>query len=358
MARWFRIVLVTTLISSLVSTAFVLALPRLAPSWFLIRSPAAQVSPAVPDPAGTAQTAQTRTASLPGTAQTPQTGNASPPIRPAGGPSDSEPWWARLIGKIAWPAGLILGLLLIAWNSRLRRLFGAGSRLVRRINAGGVEMEISSESVDEVRQQLRGSFRELVGNARDEYERMADLQDIDLRLAAVVEKEIVPGLGGVRPAGLRATIHVRDIVFKDYLYQLVNYHPNGGGAHRRFSQRYGIIGRAWRTGVSHGTGNAFGSTASEESLVEEWGMTREETHGVLNSRPSCLSVLLRAGGIDVGILYIDSSAKRAFGTNDEASTYSLALEQKPLVVELAAAVERALAPLRAAGPNLDLKELG
>lgn len=344
MTRWFRVVIVTIVLSSIISTGMLLALPRLAPSSFVVERPRF----------GTAAPTGTRSVSAaPGPSQ----------LRPAPSPPkaaqvEPEPWWARLVGKVAWPAGLLIGLLLIAWNSRLRRLFGAGSRLVRKISAGGVEMEISSEAVDEVRQQLRGSFRELVGNARDEYERMADLQDVDVRLAAVIEKQLVPSLGGARPPGLRATIHVKDIVFKDYLYQLVDYHPAGGGAHRRFSQRFGIIGRSWRTGKSHGTGNAFGSAASEESLVEEWGMNRDETHGVLNTRPSCLSVLLRSAGVDVGILYVDSSKRDAFGNDRAAQIYSVSLEAEPLVVGLAAAVERVLAPLRAAGPNLDLKDIG
>jgi hypothetical protein len=54
--------------------------------------------------------------------------------------------------------------------------------------------------------------------------------------------------------GLRATIHINDVIFPDYLYQLVDYYPGDGGAHRRFSQRYGIIGRSWRSKTSHGTG--------------------------------------------------------------------------------------------------------
>lgn len=234
----------------------------------------------------------------------------------------------------------------------------AGTTLVRSIRAGGIEMEISSEAVDDVRAQLRGSFRELVGNARDEYERMADLQDIDRRLANVVEQEVTAHFSQPRPADLRATIHVRDIIFRDYLYQLVNYYPKGGGAHRRFSQRYGIIGRSWRSRKSHGTGNAFGNHASEESLVEEWGMTTDEAHGMLNSRPSCLSILLRSGGVEMGILYIDFSTENAFGEDPDAQQFAAELESKPCVSELATAVERALAPLRAAAPNFELKELG
>ncbi|PTS75003.1 hypothetical protein DBR17_16315 [Sphingomonas sp. HMWF008] len=247
---------------------------------------------------------------------------------------------------------------MIGWNTRLRRIFGTGTRLIRKVSAGGVEMEINSEAVDEIRDKLRGSFRELVGSARDEFERMADLQDLDRHLEAVVESALLSMVAGGRPAGIRATIHVRDIVFRDYLYQLVDYYPLGGGAHRRFSQRYGIIGRSWRSGKSHGTGNAFGALASTETLIEEWGMTRDETHGILNTRPSCLSVLLRVDSVPVGLLYVDSTTRDAFGDNQAAQKLAISLETQPLIVKLAGSVERTLTPLRVGGPNLDLKELG
>lgn len=273
--------------------------------------------------------------------------------------SSASPLWAALIGKLAWPLSLLIALAMIGWNSRLRRIFGTGSRFVRKVSAGGVSMEISADAVDEVRDQLRGSFRELVANARDEFERMADLQNLDDQLEVVIEKTLLPAIASKRkPDNLRATIHVRDVVFRDYLYQLIDYYPRGGGAHRRFSQRYGIIGRSWRSGKSHGTGNAFGSSPSAETLVEEWGMTREETHGVLNEKPSCLSIILRADDVAVGILYVDSSEKNAFGDSETAQKLALALEDMPACKKLAAAVERALTPLRIGGPNLDIKELG
>lgn len=266
-----------------------------------------------------------------------------------------DPLLVALAGK--WPLALLLALVLIAFSSRLRRIFGAGSKLVRKVSAGGVEMEISSEAVDQVRAQLKGSFRELVASARDEYERMSDLQEVDLRLEAVVEKHIRTTF--LNAKGMRATVHVPDIIFKDYLYQLLDYYPKGDGAHRRFSQRYGIIGRSWRSQESHGTGAAFASAqGSEKALVKLWGMTRREAHGKLNEKPSCLSVLLRSGQALVGVLYVDSDDRDAFGVTKEAMKLVKALEKEELVLELAAAIERTLAPLRAAAPNLDINKLG
>jgi hypothetical protein len=334
MRKWLLAVLVIAVVSTTIGISAFVAAPRLS-SWLGISEPALTIRSS--SPAAAAGDEKRAVVAL---------------------PTPTDPWLVSLVGKIAWPLALLFALAMIGWNSRLRRIFGTGTRLVRKVSAGGIEMEISAEAVDEIRDKLRASFRELVGSARDEFERMADLQDLDRHLEAVVEGALLPKVTGTRPGGLRATVHVRDIVFRDYLYQLVAYYPLGGGAHRRFSQRYGIIGRSWRSGKSHGTGDAFGARASSETLIEEWGMTRDETHGVLNSRPSCLSVLLRVDSVPVGILYIDSTARDAFGDTKAAQELVDSLETHPLVVKLAASVERTLTPLRVGGPNLDLKELG
>jgi hypothetical protein len=334
MRKWISLVLVAALVSAIVGIGTFVAAPSLS-AWLGVPATAIVNLPSHPSATSEDKPRVATTSTSPG-----------------------DPWWVSLAGKIAWPMALLIALGMIGWNSRLRRIFGTGTRLVRKVSAGGVVMEINAEAVDEVRDKLRASFRELVSSARDEFERMADLQDLDRHLEAVVESALLPKIAGGRPAGLRATIHVRDIVFRDYLYQLVDYYPLGGGAHRRFSLRYGIIGRSWRTGKSHGTGNAFGTLASTETLVEEWGMTRDETHGVLNPRPSCLSVLLRVDTVPVGIVYIDATARDAFGDTKTAQKLVAALEIEPLVVKLAVAVERTLTPLRVGGPNLDLKELG
>jgi len=338
MQRWLYTVLLSAGVSSGLCIAAIFALPLLVKQQEIRQQPDIRLPVAEPSPLATANSRAI--------------GGATP-VSEA-----HEPWGVTLAGKIAWPSALLLALAMIGWNSRLRRIFGTGTRLVRKISAGGVEMEISAEAVDEIRTKLRGSFRELVGSARDDFERMAELQDLDSHLKTVVEHTLLSKLADRPPAELRATVHIRDIVFRDYLYQLIEYYPLGGGAHRRFSQRYGIIGRSWRSEKSHGTGDAFDGGTSAEVLIEEWGMTRDETHGVLNARPSCLSVILRKDMVPVGILYVDSTIRNAFGDNTAAKSLASELETAPHVIKLAVAVEKTLAPLRLGGPNFNLKDLG
>ena len=238
----------------------------------------------------------------------------------------------------------------IAYNARLGRIFGFGTRLVKKVAAGGVEIEINSETIELVQRQLHGTFEELISGAADEYERIAEIQDVPTLLKNAIIANLPRGIDG-----LRGTIHVNDVIFPDYLYQLVDYYPAGGGAHRRFSQRYGIIGRSWRSKTSHGTGDAFaGAGGSVQALVENWGMTEEEAHGQVNGRPACLSVVVKHQSIPVGILFVNSRKKDAFGDEVAALALAKTIEVSPSVLQLAEALAKTLAPLRTAAPSLKI----
>ena len=91
---------------------------------------------------------------------------------------DASLWWVQLIGRLAWPVTLLLALCFIAYNRRLGKILGFGTRLVKKITAGGVQIEINSEAVELVQRQLHGTFQELITDAADEYERIAEVQDV------------------------------------------------------------------------------------------------------------------------------------------------------------------------------------
>jgi hypothetical protein len=178
----------------------------------------------------------------------------------------------------------------VAYNARLGRIFGFGTRLVKKITAGGVEIEINSETLELVQRQLHGTFEELITGAADEYERIAEIQDVPTLLKNAIVANLPQGV-----KGLRGTIHVNDVIFPDYLYQLVDYYPAGGGAHRRFSQRYGIIGRSWRSKTSHGTGDAFvGAGGSVQALYSIALAIRVASRCSLESRRSITNSLERS----------------------------------------------------------------
>jgi hypothetical protein len=263
---------------------------------------------------------------------------------------DATPWWGQVIATLVWPMTLLIAMCFVAYNRRLGRIFGFGTRLVKKITAGGVQIEINSETVELVQRQLHGTFQELITGAADEYERIAEIQDVPTLLKNAIVANVPTSA-----KGLRGTVHVNDVIFPDYLYQLVDYYPRGGGAHRRFSQRYGIIGRSWRSKTSHGTGDAFAGAGSVEALVENWGMTEEEAQGQVNARPSCLSVVVKHQSIPMGILFIDSVEKEVFGNDATALALAKKIETSAPVAQLGEALSRTLAPLRTAAPSLKIK---
>jgi hypothetical protein len=275
----------------------------------------------------------------------------------AGGPTSVE-----IIKALAWPVSVVGIIALFAFHPRLSRIFGL-AKVVRKIGVAGIEMEISADAVDHVRDQLRLSISELFEKAEDEYRRMADVMRIYEHLERVMSEVALPRalknneLATVRD--LRGTVHVQDIVFKEYLYQIVDYYPPSGGSGRRFPQRYGMIGRSWRLGESLGEGDAFeGGKGEERTLIVEWGMVRGEVQANTRNRSAYLAVILRGvadRGFPVGVLFADSGTAKAFGDDTLATKIAVELEQSQEVQALSESVERALIPLRMAAPNVDIR---
>jgi hypothetical protein len=274
-------------------------------------------------------------------------------------PSD----WVQLVRAVAWPVCLLLIVVMLLFSRTGKRIFGLFPKVVRKISAGGVEMQISEDAVDEIREYLRDSFDELVARAKDEYQRMASVQQISAHLSTVMDDALPRVLQAhhlsALPDNVRGTIHVPDIVFSSYLYQLVNYYPTdsrpGGSAHRRFSQRFGIIGRCWRLGESMGRGNAVvaGPNAVRQ-LIEQWGFMRGEVSQT-RERPADLCVILRNDDhLPVGLLFVDSTTADGFGTDAVAVKVADTLENEAETLALSRALERALVPLRIAAPDLEI----
>ena len=75
----------------------------------------------------------------------------------------------------------------------------------------------------------------------------------------------------------RCTIHAENILIEDSLYQLLDYYPRGGNptatAGRAWSNRFGLIGRVWRTKEDLLLGNM---DPSAEGLIGNWSVSPDE----------------------------------------------------------------------------------
>lgn len=304
----------------------------------------------------------------------------APPTKPE--PSSST---SSLIG-LAWPVTVIILALLFAYNPRLGRLLGMAPKYISKIaGPGGISLEINAAAAKEQKVYFTESFGELKSNSKSEYNQMASAYQIRDRIAQVITVGLPAVLqnkataAGQREA-LRATVHVPDIVFEGSLYQLTDYYPlprGGGGSGRRFSQRYGMMGRAWRLKNSVGTGEALppapaNATPAEREewergtvrkLIQEWGMFEEEARPASRGHPSYLCIMLRTQEGTHGLLFIDSTTTNAFGSDvpnpgglSDAQRTATELENHPTCQVLAQGVADVMKPLRLLGPSLRVDE--
>ena len=77
-------------------------------------------------------------------------------------PAKEGTGWAQFLAAASWPATIICLAFLISYNSRLGRLLGLSPKIIKKIRAGGVEMEISADTVNAVRSQLRDFLTNLL----------------------------------------------------------------------------------------------------------------------------------------------------------------------------------------------------
>lgn len=249
----------------------------------------------------------------------------------------------ELVSAIAWPSVVVFAIG-VAVTDRGRRVLRPILRRVRKVaGPGGFALELSEDAAAVTKADVEGAVREFSSALRDEFDRLAYAEDVRNRLGAAITR----GLAGHQMPhghGYRATVHVRDALYGDALYQLVDYWPGGGGAGRRFSTRFGILGRAWRLEESQYEDEV---PTAPEDLISQWGMSREQAEVAARGRRSFVCVMLRHHSSLVGILYLDAMVGHAFPENIVRR-----LDESPLVADLAAAVGRVHGGIASRGPGL------
>jgi hypothetical protein len=198
---------------------------------------------------------------------------------------------------LAWP--LVVGgavALMFATRSG-RKLLGR----VSRVKVGQVQLEAGGENAAEVKATLEDAFRE----NREKMTRQINKEVGRFRIKQhrdAVATEVLQQLAG--SSGFRCTVHIPDILFDGPLYCLLDYWPKGTAAGKVYSERYGIIGRAWRLRASCAQTVVKGD---RQILLSEWGMTEEEAAGHTEDRSFLAVVLKREDDPHdpVGILFAD-----------------------------------------------------
>jgi hypothetical protein len=245
-----------------------------------------------------------------------------------------------LLRAVAWPLVALIALL-VATSNRGRRLIRPILRRVRKVaGPGGWAIELSEEAAAITKRDVQGALNEYASALNAELSRLAHAERVRDRMIAAVEE-----LLDTQPADLRATVHIQDALYVSALYQLVDYWPRGRGSGRRFSARFGILGRAWRLEQSQHNGDIEVS-----ELIERWGMTQEEAADAARGRKSFVCILLRHEQTRVGVLYMDAPRAGAFSDGIER------VAESPAVSALAASVDRVWKEIAKRGPGLELLE--
>lgn len=277
--------------------------------------------------------------------------------------SQLPPWPIQILAIGIWPSTIMLAFFL--FKTEIRAMLRRTSHSLSRIKAAGVEVEFSEESARSVRESFDSSYKEFLEGARREYDRQAKIHGLRNKLEDAVRAVRTACVNGCEiSSSCRATVHVPDVVFSRYIYQLLDYSPRGKGRGRRFSERFGIVGRSWRLSRSLGEGNALAPTMigndPVDSLITGWGMTRVEAEGSREKRRSFLCILLKVGPASsresVGVLYVDDETLNAFGDNASATAHAVALESDPAVGSLALGVAAVMSKLGEGGAFLELEE--
>lgn len=210
-------------------------------------------------------------------------------------------WFVVAGCLLAFAAGT--GLL----SSLLRRLTKAGGF--------GVSFDFSPESAKATRDTIEGALGDLRKTITRELEAEVRARSLQRALGKVLQETQLRD-----ETKFRATIHIQDPLFNDWLYQLLDYYPTGGGHGRSFSTRAGIIGKVWRT-------DRFDTWRQEEGvplrrLIQEWGMTPEEAarRQVSDETKGMMAIPLhdRADSRPIAVMYLDSTEPNLFGANEHA----------------------------------------
>ena len=175
---------------------------------------------------------------------------------------------------------------------------------VTKFGGFGVSFEFTEKSAAET----RDSIEQGLGAVRVKIRRRlaADVRAAGLQEAFATLIDNAASLAGKR--GFRATIHIPDPLYANQLYQLLNYHPKGGGAGRAFSTRSGIIGMAWRNRESD---RWYQGLTNEQDLRRKWGMTPEEAAERVSADSEKLFLAFplfdESGAVPIGVFYFDAA---------------------------------------------------
>jgi hypothetical protein len=224
----------------------------------------------------------------------------------------------QLVGTLAWPLVVLILLIGVATTKTGQRLVTGLAGRIKGVSALGFSLELTTEAATENKDSIETAFENYRSKIRREFDRQVSTHSLDEQLRKLAKDYVWPALSEEVKKDCRCTIHVPDILFDQTLYQLLDYYPTGGGRGRVFSARYGIVGASYRSETDQYRADV---PTAQDKLIVEWGMTSQEAAAAGQGRQSFACFVLRQSEHKptLGILYLDTKVKNAFGTSDVAN---------------------------------------
>jgi hypothetical protein len=219
--------------------------------------------------------------------------------------------FAELVGALAWPALALGAFALLAWTKRGRFITSQLTGRLGRVDAFGLlSLEFTAEASQRVKAGIDSIFDEYRRDEETEFEKLVAEYELSDKLVSLVIHYIAPSMSNPAKGNFRCTMYVPDLVFKDGLYQLLDYYPHDRrGAGRVIANRFGHVGRAFRAEESVTDGRV---TTDPDLLVKEYGMTKDEVAEKAQGRRSFSCVILKRASYVVGGIYVDAEESDAF----------------------------------------------
>ena len=187
----------------------------------------------------------------------------------------------------------------------------------KSISVAGVEINVHDPAA--VREGVRERFQQVdaaISAAYLEKLNSADVDDLFVRFKSEFDKQVKSAFGvDLQAVAHRATLWVPGFTGAElvqatrYLGAVEDPRPVVG---RRFSVRYGIIGRAWRL---RGTQYNWDVSNEGNTLIRHWGLTRGEARKQGTAHNSLLAFVIPSyvpEGDPLGVIYVEAAGTNQF----------------------------------------------
>jgi hypothetical protein len=257
------------------------------------------------------------------------------------------------IRALLWPVAIVILIWLVLHSKPLMDLFSLLVAAISKLKIpGGLEIAFASRVVKSTQEEVLRTYRQQVIST---YDGVAKQYKIAETLDSIVKGPIeafFSAAGKTKPADLRCTVHVQDMLFDSSLYQLIDYiGKDSGGSGRAWSVRRGLIGRSWRMEQPQVKGTV---TNEANKLIDEWGFTKKEAESP-DQRQTMLCYLLKGQNQSpVAMIYLDAKEANAFGNEQQMNNLLTAIGSAVRSFGLDKDLEKLWQEVRSSAPLIEI----